>query len=97
MRYEATAYSVERETASCKANPGRQNRCSVASSYSGAYTVQNTERKVGGRYIDLFFTNHAEAKQFGKEPMQVRIVQRGTASKQQITGTRHPKESEFVR
>ncbi len=95
MRYEATAYSVEGETASGKqtregrtiaADPaliplGSRIQVRGAGSYSGAYTVQDTGRKVGGRHIDFFISDYAEAKQFGKKLVQVRIVQRGTESK----------------
>ncbi len=95
MRFEATAYSAEGETASGKitregrtvaADPsviplGSRIQVREAGTYSGTYTVQDTGRKVGGRHIDFFIADHAEAKRFGKKPVRVKILQRGSAEK----------------
>jgi len=93
MRFEATAYSTEGETASGKvtregrtvaADPamiplGSRIEVREAGAYSGTYTVQDTGRRLAGRHIDFFIADRAEAKQFGKKPVRVRILQRGSA------------------
>jgi 3D (Asp-Asp-Asp) domain-containing protein len=36
--------------------------------------VHDTGRKIDGREIDIFIDNAAEAKRFGKKPVQVRVL-----------------------
>ncbi len=60
---------------------GSRIQVSEAGPYSGTYTVQDTGRKVAGRHIDFFIADRAEAKQFGKKQVRVKILQRGSAEK----------------
>jgi 3D (Asp-Asp-Asp) domain-containing protein len=90
MTFNATAYSVEGQTASGKetregttvaADPavlplGTRVQVRGAGPYSGVYTVQDTGRKVAGRSIDFFIADNAEAKKFGNQTVKVRIVKK---------------------
>jgi 3D (Asp-Asp-Asp) domain-containing protein len=90
MKFTATAYSVEGETASGKqtregrtvaADPsilpvGTRIEIRDAGSYSGVYVVQDSGPKVKGREVDIFIDNPAEAKRFGKKPVLVRILKK---------------------
>jgi 3D (Asp-Asp-Asp) domain-containing protein len=94
MKFTATAYSVQGETASGKqtregrtvaADPaviplGSRIQVRGAGPYSGTYMVQDTGRKVGGRSIDFFIADPAEAKRFGKKPVMVRIIAKPTSA-----------------
>jgi len=33
------------------------------------------------RHIDFFIADHAEAKRFGRKPVQVRVIERGSVEK----------------
>ena len=50
-----------------------------AGPYSGTYVVHDSGRKIGGREIDIFIGNAAEAKRFGKKPVQVRVLEKAPA------------------
>ena len=94
MKFMATAYSVEGETASGKltregrtvaADPrilpvGTRIEIEGAGPYSGIYTVHDSGPKVKGREVDIFIDNPAEAKKFGRKPVRVRIVKRAARS-----------------
>ena len=91
--FQATAYSVEGETASGKqtregrtvaADPdvlplGTRIEVKGAGPYDGTYVVHDSGRKIKGREIDIFIDAPAEAKRFGKKPVRVRVV--GAAAK----------------
>jgi 3D (Asp-Asp-Asp) domain-containing protein len=86
--FQATAYSVEGQTASGKqtregrtvaADPsvlplGTRIEVKGAGSYDGVYVVHDAGRKIKGREIDIFIDAPAEAKQFGKKPVRVRVL-----------------------
>lgn len=90
MKFMATAYSVEGETASGKqtregrtvaTDPrvipvGTQIEIRDAGAYSGVYTVHDNGPAIKGREVDIFIDNPAEAKQFGRQPVRVRIVRK---------------------
>ena len=85
MEGETASGHVTREGRTVASDPvtiplGSRIEVRKAGPYSGIYTVQDTGRKVAGRHIDFFIADHAEAKRFGKKPVQVRILQRGTAA-----------------
>jgi 3D (Asp-Asp-Asp) domain-containing protein len=90
MRFTATAHSVEGTSASgqssqegtAAADPdvlplGSRIRVSGAGKYSGEYKVIDTGRKIQGREIDIYLSNNAEAKQFGKRQVRVEILRLG--------------------
>jgi 3D (Asp-Asp-Asp) domain-containing protein len=90
MRFEATAYSIEGKTATgtkahegiVAADPsllplGTRIRVSDAGGYSGEYVVRDTGRTIKGREIDIYLANDAEAKRFGRKPVQVEVVEYG--------------------
>jgi 3D (Asp-Asp-Asp) domain-containing protein len=85
--YTATAYSVEGETASGAMAKkgivaadndvlplGTRIRISGAGRYSGEYTVGDTGRKISGREVDIYISNDAEAKRFGKKRVRVTVL-----------------------
>jgi 3D (Asp-Asp-Asp) domain-containing protein len=88
MRFFATAYSAEGETASGKqtregrtvaADPkilpiGTRVEIDGAGPYSGVYTVQDSGRKIKGLELDIFIDDPAEARKFGRQPVRVRVV-----------------------
>jgi 3D (Asp-Asp-Asp) domain-containing protein len=88
QKFSASAYSVEGETASGKqtregrtvaADPkvlplGTKIEVSGAGSYDGVYVVQDAGRTIKGREIDIFIDAPAEAKQFGKKNVRVRVL-----------------------
>ena len=88
--FTATAYSDSGITAkgnvttsgTAAADPaviplGSMIKVTGAGEYSGLYAVTDTGRKITGRAIDLYVQNEAEAKEFGKKPVQVEIVKTG--------------------
>lgn len=91
MRMEATAFSqYKRPTASLTAphegivaaDPsvlplGTVIQISGAGTYDGLYLVTDTGRKIDGRHIDIFIPSAAEAKQFGKKIVTVKVLDRG--------------------
>lgn len=90
MKFEATAYSVEGQTASGKmtregrtvaADPkvlpaGTRIEIRDAGSYSGTYIVHDEGPEIRGREVDIFIDDPAEAKKFGRQPVRVRIVRK---------------------
>ena len=94
MRFEATASSVAGETAKgtethkgmVAADPavlplGSVIRVSGAGRYSGRYVVTDTGSKVIGRHIDVYMHSTAQAKEFGKKTVIVRVLVRGNNEK----------------
>ena len=92
--FVATAYSLHGRTASgttvrpgiVAADPsvlplGSQIRVSDAGSYSGTYTVADTGRAIGGRRIDVYIPNHAEARRFGRRTVRVQVLQYASSPK----------------
>ena len=86
--FVATAYSLHGRTASgsmtrpgiVAADPsvlplGSRIRVSDARGYSGTYTVADTGGGIGGRRIDLYIPNHAEARRFGRRTVRVQLLQ----------------------
>jgi 3D (Asp-Asp-Asp) domain-containing protein len=86
-QFEATAYSVEGETASGRetrrgivaADPhvlpiGTHVRIEGAGQYSGTYVVADTGRSVKGRKIDIFIPDARAARHFGKRSVEVEIL-----------------------
>jgi 3D (Asp-Asp-Asp) domain-containing protein len=57
---------------------GSRIRITSAGLYNGVYTVTDTGDKVVGRHIDLCLPTAAEARQFGKKVVVVRVLQMGT-------------------
>jgi 3D (Asp-Asp-Asp) domain-containing protein len=88
QKFNATAYSVEGETASGKQTRegrtvaadtavlplGTRIQVRDAGPYSGTYVVHDSGRKINGREIDIFIDNPAEAKKFGTKPVRVRVI-----------------------
>lgn len=56
---------------------GSRIRITAAGVYNGIYTVTHRGAKINGRHIDLCLPNDAEAKQFGKNVVLVRILRIG--------------------
>ena len=91
QRFNATAYSVEGETASGKQTRegrtvaadtsvlplGTRIQVRDAGPYSGTYVVHDSGRKINGREIDIFIDDPAEAKKFGKKPVKVKVLSKG--------------------
>ena len=90
LSFEATAYSIEGETASgattrkgiVAADPkvlpiGSRIRVRGAGHYDGVYTVADTGRAIKGREIDIYIANGAEAKRFGRKKVTVELLERG--------------------
>jgi 3D (Asp-Asp-Asp) domain-containing protein len=88
--FEATAYSIEGETASgaqtrkgiVAADPkvlpiGSRIRVQGAGQYDGEYTVTDTGPEIKGREIDIYIANNAEAKRFGRKKVSVELLERG--------------------
>src|SRR5829696_4581980 len=88
LKFTASAYSAEGQTASGKqtregrtvaADPtilpvGTRIQVADAGPYSGEYVVHDTGRTIKGREIDIFIDKRAEAKQFGRKPVRVRVL-----------------------
>ena len=85
--FVATAYSIHGKTASgsitrpgiVAADPnvlplGSQIRVSDAGAYSGTYLVTDTGGAIGGRRIDVYIPNHAQALRFGRRTVRVQVV-----------------------
>ena len=92
--FEATAYTIEGETASgaqtrkgiVAADPkvlpiGSRIRVQGAGQYDGEYTVKDTGREIKGREIDLYIANDAEAKRFGRKNVTVEVLERGNGQR----------------
>ena len=92
--FEATAYTIEGETASgaqtrkgiVAADPkvlpiGSRIRVQGAGQYDGEYTVKDTGREIKGRQIDLYIANAAEAKHFGRKNVTVEVLERGNGQR----------------
>jgi 3D (Asp-Asp-Asp) domain-containing protein len=90
MRFEATAYSIEGKTAAgtraregvVAADPallplGTRIRIHDAGKYSGEYVVRDTGRTIKGREIDIYLSNDAEAKRFGRKSVEVEVLAYG--------------------
>lgn len=88
--FEATAYTIEGETAAgtqtrrgvVAADPkvlaiGTRIRVQGAGDLSGEYRVEDTGRAVNGREIDIYVPTAAEAKRFGRRQVQVEVLSRG--------------------
>ena len=48
-----------------------------AGRYSGIYTVMDTGGAVKGSIIDIYMPDHEEAIQFGRRPVQIRVLRYG--------------------
>lgn len=90
MAFEATAYSIDGETASgtraregiVAADPkvlplGTRIRVVDAGPYSGEYVVRDTGRTIKGREIDVYVDDDREAKRFGRKTVQVEVLSYG--------------------
>jgi 3D (Asp-Asp-Asp) domain-containing protein len=95
VSFEATAYTVEGQTASgaqtragiVAADPnvlpiGSRIRVSGAGRYDGEYTVKDTGREIKGREIDIYIASDAEAKRFGRKNVTVEVLQSGDGQAQ---------------
>ena len=104
-RFEATADSATGITAKgtlphegiVAADPavlplGSVIRVTGAGAYSGTYAVTDTGSKIAGRRIDIYVPSIAEAKQFGKKMVIVRVLSRGDNRKnhQEVTPAGSP-------
>jgi 3D (Asp-Asp-Asp) domain-containing protein len=56
---------------------GSRIRVSGAGTYSGVYTVADTGAAVRGREIDIFMTDLAAARRFGRRRVRVEVLERG--------------------
>jgi 3D (Asp-Asp-Asp) domain-containing protein len=87
ISFEATAYTVEGETASgaqtrsgiVAADPnvlpiGSRIRVRGAGKYDGEYTVKDTGAEIKGHKIDIYIANDAEAKRFGRKNVTVEVI-----------------------
>lgn len=92
-RFTATAYTIEGETAAgtqtrhgiVAADPdilplGSRIRVHDAGRYSGEYTVEDTGRRVNGHQIDIYIADARAAKEFGRQSVQVEVLERGDGS-----------------
>ena len=92
--FEATAYSIEGETASgaqthkgiVAADPkvlplGSRIRVRGAGQYDGEYIVKDTGREIQGREIDIYIASDAEAKRFGRKNVNVEVLERGNGQR----------------
>jgi 3D (Asp-Asp-Asp) domain-containing protein len=92
--FEATAYTIEGETASgaqtrkgiVAADPkvlpiGSRIRVHGAGQYDGEYTVTDTGREIKGSEIDIYIANDAEAKRFGRKKVSVEVLERGNGQR----------------
>ena len=91
MRMQATAFAVDSQPTAAgtaahegivAADPkvlplGTRIRVTGADAYNGVYTVTDTGSAVHGRHIDLKMSSAAEAKQFGRKIVRVRVLQVG--------------------
>jgi 3D (Asp-Asp-Asp) domain-containing protein len=86
--FEATAYTIEGETASgtqthkgiVAADPrilplGSRIRVHGTGAYDGEYTVADTGREIKGHEIDIYIRNDAEAKRFGRKAVSVELLE----------------------
>ncbi len=102
MRFEATADSATGVTAKgtlphegiVAADPavlplGSVIRITGAGAYTGTYAVTDTGSKIAGRKIDIYLPSAAEAKQFGKKTVIVRVLSRGDNRKDHQEVTPH--------
>jgi rare lipoprotein A len=48
-----------------------------AGRYSGTYTVADTGSKVRGRHIDIFMPSRQQARKFGKQIVEVKVLRPG--------------------
>ena len=89
-RFSATAYAIEGITKSgtkarrgiVAADPkviplGSKIRVSGAGKYSGVYLVEDTGPAVKGKIIDIKVGSTAEAIKFGRQKVQVEVLERG--------------------
>jgi 3D (Asp-Asp-Asp) domain-containing protein len=91
MRMEATAFAQDAKPTAAGTVPhegivasdpavlplGSRIRITAAGVYNGIYTVTDTGSKINGRHVDLYLPSDAEAKQFGKKIVLVRILRIG--------------------
>jgi 3D (Asp-Asp-Asp) domain-containing protein len=91
LQVEATAYCVEGETASgaqtrrgiVATDPrviplGSRIRVDgLGRRHSRTYDVEDTGREVKGREIDIFMADCGAAKEFGRKPARVRVIEVG--------------------
>jgi 3D (Asp-Asp-Asp) domain-containing protein len=91
LTMEATATVLKGNTASgTRARPGSaaadprviplgsKVRVTGAGDYSGNYTIEDTGRHIKGNRIDLYVETRAGAREFGRQHVEVEILQRGT-------------------
>ena len=91
--FEATAYTIEGETASgaqtrkgiVAADPkvlpiGSRIRVQGAGQYDGEYTVKDTGREIKGREIDIYMWNCDEAISFGRREVKLTVLRSGWAT-----------------
>lgn len=50
-----------------------------AGSYTGTYTVMDTGGRIRGRRVDVYVASHREAMQFGRRPVKIKVLGRGSA------------------
>jgi 3D (Asp-Asp-Asp) domain-containing protein len=87
QRFHATAYSTKGRTATgtharrgtIAADPRLLPKGSVvevkgAGRYSGRYKVTDTGGSIKGRKIDIYVPNAANARQFGRKKVEVKVV-----------------------
>jgi rare lipoprotein A len=91
MHMEATAFAQDAKPTAAGTVPhegivaadpailplGSRIRITAAGVYNGIYTVTDTGAKINGRHVDLYLPSDAEAKQFGKKVVLVRILRIG--------------------
>jgi 3D (Asp-Asp-Asp) domain-containing protein len=87
--FSATAYSIDGQTSSgaqtleghtVAADPrilpmGTRIEVAGAGRYSGIYVVQDEGPEIRGKEIDVFIDAHAEATQFGRKKVRVRVLE----------------------
>ena len=87
--FTATAYSVKGVTASGErpregvtvaADPdvlpiGTKIEVRGAGEYSGTYTVLDSGAAIDGREIDIYMKHRADAKEFGRQKVRVRVLE----------------------
>jgi 3D (Asp-Asp-Asp) domain-containing protein len=90
LTMEATATVLKGNTASgTRARPGAaaadprvvplgsKVRVSGAGDYSGDYTIEDTGRNIKGNRIDLYVDTRSGARKFGRQHVEVEILERG--------------------
>ena len=91
LDFHATAYCLKGRTASgintrpgvIAADPSVLPLGTVvhlrAGRYTGTYTVMDTGGRIKGRLVDVYVETHREAIEFGRRPVKIKVIGRGSS------------------